>query len=614
MDSTNQAAFNQRYSNPTESLRLANSAYSKALKEDDAVTQAYSVTNKFFAKILLSDSTLDLQEQLLAHETFSEKNIILGKVMSAANLAMYYESIAQYTRSMSYLSIAFADMDSLNPEVKSQVLSTAASVYSKMGQHEKALDLQSQSLKLRLSEQDMAGAAASYNQIGRTLGLLNRKKEALEHYTKSLEIRKELNESTSTAWTYLGMGSLFNLNNQFKKALESLEKGLQLSAENDQRCKVHLLTFKGEALYNLEDFNTAQDVLDQAQQLAYELNAEDLYLDAIRLLATIQEKIGDDASALEYWKQFYQTNDKIQKEEAKQRTAQLELALEAEFAVRKAAELKVKNDELDRKNHKITSSINYASVIQKAILPRPNDVQSLLPESFVVYRPKDIVSGDFYWTAEIDGKIIIAVGDCTGHGVPGAFMSMIGSDQLNHIVFESSVQKPSEILNQMHLRTKRALHQHGNHVISNDGMELAVCLIDLENDKLIYSGANRPLIRCEQNGKQVELKEIKPTKLAIGGKRLSNGSFQDHEIRLSENQNFYIFSDGIQDQFDSSFKYKFSRQRLRFLLRGIANLEVAEQKKIVNQILDEWMGNQDQTDDIVLFGFRVSPLVGQKAG
>lgn len=605
MDPINSKAFILRYSNPKESFRLANLALIEAVEKNDALKKAYATTNKFFSDIILSNHPLDIEGQIQSHSEFIEKGEIIGKVISATYLAIHYEGIAQFTRAMKYLSVAFADLDGLNDEIKSQVYSTAGSIYSKMGQYEKAIKFQERSLKLRLSSNDKAGTAASHNQIGRTLSLLGKKEKALSHYHESLKIREELGQDGALAWTYLGIGALQVLNAEYLEAIESLQKGLKLVSDSDPRCKAHLLVSIGEAYCKARQFESAIQAINESLVIADKLKAEDIYLSTLKMQAEVHEEKGDHSESLKWWKQYFINNEKIQNNESIQRTSQLELSLEAEFAVRRAKELKAKNDELDEKNNKITSSINYASVIQKAILPRENDISAVLPESFVVYRPKDIVSGDFYWIAEIEDKVLIAVGDCTGHGVPGALMSMIGTDQLNHIVFESNTVIPSKILEQMHKRTKRVLGQDDDQLISNDSMELSICLIDMKGCKLIYSGANRPLVYSISNNATTSMIQINPTKMAVGGIRYRDDVFVDHEIEFTSGQCFYMFSDGVQDQFDQSLKYKFSRKRLHFLLSGIADLKMSEQKEIITQTLDEWQGNQEQTDDIVIFGFRL---------
>ncbi|HNS11038.1 MAG TPA: SpoIIE family protein phosphatase [Bacteroidia bacterium] len=262
--------------------------------------------------------------------------------------------------------------------------------------------------------------------------------------------------------------------------------------------------------------------------------------------------------------------------------------------------VKERTSELAQKNRDILDNLQYAQRIQSAILPETSLVYQVLTDAFILYRPKDIVSGDFYTFSQKDGKVIITAGDCTGHGVTGAFLSMIGISLLNQLVNESGITNPAQILNHLNNGIISALKQRSDEV--SDGMDIAICSFDLQKNILEYSGANRPLYLL-RNG---EIKEIKPDKLAIGGFRLkTEAEFTSHHLELIAGDQIYIFSDGFADQFGGEKGKKLLSKRLREKLVSLGNIPMKEQEKLLNQYFDDWKGHFEQVDDVLLIGIRV---------
>ncbi|MCF8276098.1 MAG: SpoIIE family protein phosphatase [Flavobacteriales bacterium] len=262
---------------------------------------------------------------------------------------------------------------------------------------------------------------------------------------------------------------------------------------------------------------------------------------------------------------------------------------------------------LNEKNEDLLSSIHYARLIQEAILPSEDRFHSALPESFVFHRPRDIVSGDFYWLQEYDDKILIAAVDCTGHGVPGAFMSIIGNNALNAAVREEGLTTPALILDSLNRGVSSTLrHQkdedHQGTAGIKDGMDIALISIDYKNKQIQYSGAYNPLYII-RDGKLLETKGDKfPIGLALDdGLRL----FTNHTFDLIEGDMVYIFSDGYPDQFGGPIGKKFKYDNFRSLLFDIHELSPRKQLKFVEQRFNEWKGDLVQLDDVLLIGMRL---------
>ena len=255
---------------------------------------------------------------------------------------------------------------------------------------------------------------------------------------------------------------------------------------------------------------------------------------------------------------------------------------------------------IEEKNKDITDSIHYARKIQESMLPAAELVKQLFPENFVLYRPKDIVSGDFYWVAESGGYRYIAAVDCTGHGVPGALMSMTGNNFLNQIVLERNISQPREILEQLNSEVRKSLRQDQAETESKDGMDIALCRFDSNLQTLTYAGANRPLwlIRDKQ------LIEYKPVKQSIGGMDLDM-DFTEQTISLSKGDMLYIFSDGYADQFGGPEGKKFMSRKLKDLLFSICHMTIDQQCDELERVLIDWRGELTQVDDILVMGIRI---------
>ena len=262
--------------------------------------------------------------------------------------------------------------------------------------------------------------------------------------------------------------------------------------------------------------------------------------------------------------------------------------------------LKKQNLIIEEKNKNITDSINYAKRLQNAILPSNEMVSKVLPENFIWYLPKDIVSGDFYWVSHHESKIIVAAIDCTGHGVPGALLSIVGHNAINQTVNESGIMQPSKILSSMDDIIRKILNQDNGTDIK-DGMDMALCTYDKTTGILEYSGANNPLYIISDK----KIRIIKASKLTVGSFHEQTNSPVNHSIQLKKGDCFYIFSDGYADQFGGTKNKKFMTGNLQHLLLSLNDYSMEVQKKMICEEFKKWQGNNEQVDDVLLIGIRV---------
>lgn len=252
-------------------------------------------------------------------------------------------------------------------------------------------------------------------------------------------------------------------------------------------------------------------------------------------------------------------------------------------------------------NKNITDSINYAKKIQDAILPKPTKLDELKDSVSILYLPKDVVSGDFYWYEKVGNKLIFATADCTGHGVPGAFMSMIGVNNLNQIIVENKITSPDKILKELNIAIKKVLKQDDEDSESRDGMDISISCFDLDKKIISYAGAFRPLLYIRNN----ELHELKGSRQPIGGSAPIDFNYELHEFEYIKEDVYYMFSDGFPDQFGGTKGKKFMNKQLKDVFMKIYQKEPLAQKELLKEELMNWMGNNEQIDDVLVMCVKI---------
>lgn len=260
---------------------------------------------------------------------------------------------------------------------------------------------------------------------------------------------------------------------------------------------------------------------------------------------------------------------------------------------------------LNHQNKELTDSLKYASKIQRSILGNSNDSNDIIDEytdGFIIYKPKDIVSGDFYWFEEIDYYKIMIVADCTGHGVPGAFMTIMGNDFLNDIVIEQQTIIPHKILELMNENVMKSLGSTRGSETQNDGMDMSILIINNETQEIWFAGANMPLYYV-QNGEE---KVIKGSPYPIGSSQYNNTKvYESHVIPYEFGSKFYLFSDGYQDQFGGPRNKKFMTKKFRELIFKTSNMTMNDQKEYMTEAFINWKKFEEQTDDILVLGIEI---------
>ncbi len=264
-------------------------------------------------------------------------------------------------------------------------------------------------------------------------------------------------------------------------------------------------------------------------------------------------------------------------------------------------ELTLHHEQISQQRKDILDDIKYSKRIQSAILPNQELMDTLFPAHFILNMPRNIVSGDFYWVGEMSGKKIIAVADCTGHGISGAFMTMAGTAFLNEIIDKNVDQEPNEILDKLRSEVIKLLKQKGEEGEASDGMDISLAIIDNEYNSLKFSGANNPIYYIKND----ELEIIKGDRMPIGIHLNFNNPFTNHTIDCEKDDTFYLFSDGYADQFGGPRGKKFRYKQFQDLLLSIYRKPMGEQKSILEETILNWKGEESQVDDILILGFKI---------
>ncbi len=348
---------------------------------------------------------------------------------------------------------------------------------------------------------------------------------------------------------------------------------------------------------NTEDNSIVNELAEHKGEFGEVANLiRNFFEQKIQLEIEIAERIDTQQTVKELYEETINLNHELQASEEELRQ-NLDVTIEL-------------NDALSKQQREITDSINYAGRIQAALLPPIDLIKNLNREFFIFYKPRSIVSGDFYWVMQRCNKTIIAVADCTGHGVPGGFMSMLGMAFLAEVVNQSCELTSGEILDQLRSRVIDSLHQQGKSGESKDGMDIALCVIDFEAMKLQFSGAHNPLyiVRDSINvdGKAIsEMIEVKGDRMPIGYSPRLDEPFVTNEVEIYKDDVIYMVTDGFQDQLSNKTRQKFKRSKRRDLLVEIHNRDFEDQKRLLEIILDAYSDDYPQIDDVLTFGMKL---------
>ncbi|MDQ3048242.1 MAG: tetratricopeptide repeat protein [Bacteroidota bacterium] len=575
-----------------------------------------------------------------------------GICLANLQVADYYESLADYPKAIQHYLLAkqMAEKEQMWIEVV-RVNNGLGIIYSNQGRHELSLKYFLAMIRLAEDHKFLKRLGVGYNNVGITYKELGRYSKANEYYSKALKEFERTNFVRGIASVTNNMGTVYRIQGDYEKALDYYEKARQsFRSINDTIGESGLNANIGEVYYSQGNYKKALEYYLKGKNQSEKYGQIRFINDSYEGLSRVYAKLGSHELAYSYLKKNIALKDSLNDDEGMRQVQEMEKRMdnekkEKEIEILKQKEeiqtLKVKtqseslkrsnliifsvagillvvlgmsffiykaykqikqtNTELGQKKKEIQDSINYAKNIQEAMLPDVSLLKGHFSQGFGLYLPKDVVSGDFYWFGELNDIVYFAVVDCTGHGVPGAFMSMIGIDKLNHAAIDKKLEKPSEILSYLNISVKKALKQSSQTSGSKDGMDMAICSYNSKTRQLSFAGANRPLWILRNK----TLLEYKGTKASIAGYTDDDQVYEEHSIQMEQNDSIYLFTDGFADQFGGVNKKKFMTRQLKQTFVDLHHLHMSEQEKQLQKFFNSWKEGIEQVDDVLVLGFKV---------
>ncbi|PLX18164.1 MAG: hypothetical protein C0597_06430 [Marinilabiliales bacterium] len=512
-------------------------------------------------------------------------------------------------------------------------------VYRSMDKYSEAILCYEKSLEINLKLNDINGLSSIYNNLGVLHEHLNLFAQSRDYYNKSLDIELKLGDQEGISTSYLNMGGINLKLRNFQTAVDYCNKSVEICEKFGFK---HSLELNYDILYQIYKEKGETDRALVYLEKFYELKNQRINEETSTQIAEIELKYQSDKKEQEIkllQKQKRQKNivnivgfsilfvflilgfillrinklKRINNQALRIRNA--EVLQQKEEIEAQRDEIEAQRDEIKRQkdlselqtnkilkqNKDITDSIEYAKHIQIALFPDKITLQKVLKNGFCLFKPKDIVSGDFYWVGHTQNKSVIVAADCTGHGVPGAFMSIIGINFLNEIVYDELITAPNEILNELRKKIIKTMVRANRIDESKDGMDVALVTIDYANMKLEYAGAYNHLYYVHDH----MLNVIKADRMPVGISEKSIASFTNHTVDIVKGDIFYLFTDGYADQFGGPQRKKFRIGNLRELLLEIHEKEMVEQKRSLFETFINWKGKEPQVDDMLAIGIKI---------
>lgn len=590
-------------------------------------------------------------EALAIYEKLDEQD---GIAWTSLSIARLFKRLGLYEKAIQYAEPALQKYREIEQKTGSAngvtlSLSELGSIYHHLGLYDKAIENTQTVLDINIKKHNIQGQAANHLSLGIICfekgDLINAEKDL----NRALELKRQVNDSLDLSMLYRYLGETMVLKNNLQQGIMYIDKGLSIAQKHQLlldikdsylslskaqiKKKNYPKALEYQTLYSaLKDSINSSDIARLEMQYDFDKREKEQELITKQRDAVQQAKLERQqmftvfttialvltlllASVIfYYYKEKKKTNQVLTVQKSEIEKQKQEIENQRDLATRQ-------RDQIADQQKLITDSIRYASRIQSAVFPRDQVIGKLLKEHFILYKPKNIVSGDFYWVSELnDGRLVVATADCTGHGVPGAFMSMLSITLLKELTATAQNVSAGDILFRLRSLIIASLNQTGNEGDSVDGLDLSMAIIDRGTRTLEYAGAFMPIMICRKrtneskpleyfddriDSESSDLYEIKADKMPIGYYVIGEKPFTTHRITLVDTDTIYMMTDGYCDQFGGEKNYKFLLANFKKLLINLQHMTLAEQKKVLSQTLDSYMGNQKQVDDILVLGFKV---------
>ncbi len=649
-------AFNQELKNYCEKKLKTTSRKSNFYKTYKRYL-AESINNIGFLAMYQGDmknALKNYQSSLLIHQEIDNYN---GIAVSLNNIGAVFENQGDIIQALNYYDRSLKIKEKLkNDQGIANSLNNIGLIYSNLGDYINALKAFKRSLKIEQKLKNDNGIGTSYHNIGLVYSKLGNSKEAEINYYMALQIFEKTEDDQGKAYCLYNLGEIAQKRKKYNQALTFYNKSLVIRRKIQEKKGVAISLHAISQIYFIQnDIQNSKIFASESLKLAQELGYPEVIKNAANQLYKINKSAQNFDEALRMLELYRKMNDSIYNIETQKASSRHQLNYEfkrkeekykaeqekkdliyrnkakqqtiinwfsigvisviiffsailfkrfkvsqkqREIISQKENETQKQKKILELKNQEITDSIWYAKRIQSAILPAEKYIKKILPDHFVLYQPKDIVAGDFYWFEKVEDLIFFAVADCTGHGVPGAMVSVVCHNALNRCIREFHLTDPGEILNSARSIINEEFEKSDENV--NDGMDISLGILDKKNYKLCWAGANNPLWILRKE----EIIEFKPDKQPVG-KYYSEKPFNSHEIELNYGDTLYMLTDGFQDQFGGEFGKKFKAKQIKEMILANSDSNLSKQSHVFNKTLEKWKGELEQVDDICMVGIKI---------
>jgi serine phosphatase RsbU (regulator of sigma subunit) len=545
-------------------------------KLKDTVSLAWTALNMGIVYCAQAQYIKAIEHDNKALQLFEKCNHKQGLAYSALNLSIVHNKLGKNKVAMELIERTLQYCLELK-DVRGvgYAYTSIGNIHKSEGDYAKALYYYNECIKLREKYSDKSGIAVCYNFIADVELLKKQYVSAHQNYQSALKMASEVQAKDIMMISYLGLSKTDSIQNNFQSAYHNFQKYTLYrdSIFNEESGKKALLL---QSHYESEKKDIEIKLLMQQQETERIVSADNNQKLLLILASVIMGLVTVGFFSMFYYKRFNQ--------------------------VKRQRNIISKQKERSDEQHKsIKDSIVYARRIQRALLTSDEYIKAHLNlEFFIFYQPKDIVSGDFYWAVEHNRKFYMIAADCTGHGVPGAFMSLLNISFLNELIVEKNISSPAKILNEQRKQIIKALNPNGTEN-SQDGMDCVLCEYDLDSLTLNFAAANNSLWIIRDN----KILEFKGDKMPVGKHLERNEDFTEQTITLEHGDVIYSFTDGVADQFGGEEGKKFKYKQLSDLLLSIHHLPMEEQKEKIQQTINAWKGNKEQTDDMLIVGVKI---------
>ena len=535
------------------------------------------------------------------------------------NIGIIHQNTKNYTLARKYFKEALQTNKKLENELlDSKIIINTGTLYADLDDYEKAMEYFHKALKIRKNKRDLVGLSICYNNIGNAYIDLMQYDKAIKNILLALDIDRQIGDNEGIILNLISIGEVYSKAGNNMKALETVNEGYQLARKTGYNNGIRKATeIMSKVYFNIQDYQNAYRYLEENRLITDSIYNKEKSNQIALLELSYQSSKKEQQIALQQLEIDRKEAD-LNKELVKRRALIISLALSIILIIvivlslrtkqkdnrllrQQKEEIESQRDKLSQQHDDITSSINYAKRIQDVLLPPMETVKSIFPECFIINMPRDIVSGDFYWINKIGDNIIFSVVDCTGHGIPGAFMSVLGVSLFNEVIIKKRIMQSDMILNELRIETKKALHQQGKVDEMHEGMDLALCILNLKTNILQFSGAYNYLYLLRDK----KIFQYKGDTMPIGKHIKERTSFSKQEIPIQKNDIVYLFTDGIIDQLSGKYLTKYSSATFRQKIIEISHEPIDTQKKRIETEFNIWKGETPQTDDVLVLGIKL---------